>query len=140
MMDPKQSYQTILGIAPLYLGFAEDRLYEQEMRIEGKLPFKVSDLPPAELVVKPMYPNFIVGTSSEAGFKWTSRSSVPTNPLGVSSVAGVGIAVALLLPAVQQARAAARRTQYQSREFAPVEKREFIPVERGKGSDRKREF
>jgi hypothetical protein len=57
-----------------------------------------------------------VCTVDEGGFRWTSRRSFPDLPLangivGVGGVSTAAVGVALLLPAVQQAREAARRTQ-----------------------------
>lgn len=116
MTDPRQTYETIFGIAPLYVGFIETAL-RKELRYEGKFPFKTSDLPPSELITSPMFPNFTVATIDKKGFHWTARSSVPSNPLlgmnggiGGGSIAVASVGVALLLPAVQQAREAARRS------------------------------
>ncbi len=53
-----------------------------------------------------------MGFTNANGGTSLSRSSVPANPVGnVSTTAVVPVLVALLLPAVQQAREAARRTQ-----------------------------
>ena len=58
----------------------------------------------------------MVSESTKNGFRWTSRGSLPSLPFGgdvggIGSVGSVGVMAALLLPAVQQARMAARRTQ-----------------------------
>jgi type II secretory pathway pseudopilin PulG len=81
-----------------------------------KLPVALADVPPSEIVVRPLFPNVMVSESTAQGFRWTSRSSLPSLPFvgdagGVGSVGTIGVMAALLLPAVQQARMAARRTQ-----------------------------
>ncbi|MFN9222329.1 MAG: DUF1559 domain-containing protein, partial [Planctomyces sp.] len=59
-----------------------------------------------------MFPNVSVGYATEGGYAWKTRQSVPGTPVGNLSAGAVGgVLVALLLPAVQQAREAARRTQ-----------------------------
>ena len=80
------------------------------------LPITIADIPPAELVVRPLFPNVAVTTSDENGIHITSRQSLPGIPIiaGISEgngVVTVAIGTALLLPAIQQAREAARRTQ-----------------------------
>ena len=74
-------------------------------------------LPPSELVTGPLFPNVSWAVNTGAGVKGTGYSSLPAPGCGggsPSSMAAIPIAagsVALLLPAVQAARAAARRTQ-----------------------------
>ena len=81
-----------------------------------KLPVALADVPPSELVVRPLFPNVLVGESTNNGFRWVSRSSLPSLPFGgdaggIGSVGTIGVMTALLLPAVQQSRTAARRVQ-----------------------------
>ena len=79
-------------------------------------------LPPAELVTGPLFPNVSWterldgGGEVGGGVRGTGYASLPVNTLagGGSSVATPAILVSLLLPAVQQARAAARRSQSQN--------------------------
>jgi type II secretory pathway pseudopilin PulG len=76
----------------------------------------VADLPPAEVVVRPLFPNVSVTTSDENGIRITSRKSLQGIPIigGIgegNGIVTVAIGTALILPAVQQAREAARRSQ-----------------------------
>jgi hypothetical protein len=116
-MDPRKSYRVIMGLAPLLLnagmvGLKEARLIDRD----AEAPISLADIPPAEQVSRPLFPNLTVNTIDENGFMCTSRTSLPGIPLlagggGGSTVATSGVLVALLLPAVQQARTAARRSQ-----------------------------
>lgn len=78
-------------------------------------PLPEADFPAAELIAQPLFPNVSVCTVEDGRIVWRSRSSVPGVPLigGMDgpSVGTSAVLVALLLPAVQQARQAARRTQ-----------------------------
>ncbi|MCA9031736.1 MAG: DUF1559 domain-containing protein [Planctomycetaceae bacterium] len=120
IVDPRGSYGLLLNAAPTIVGLAELGLRKSgSMPRDFKFPIDVTDLPPAELVTGPLFPNVTVGSVSEEGFLVTSRSSLPGAPLvggigGGSGVATSGVLVALLLPAVQQAREAARRSQSQN--------------------------
>ncbi len=108
--DPAPGYQQILQFAPMGLTLLEQNVVPNLGGVE--MPFGVEDLPAAELVTAPMFPNIAVSYLTENGVGSTSRQSVPSNPLGnVSAAAAGSVLVALLLPAVQQAREAARRTQ-----------------------------
>ena len=87
-----------------------------QVSMSDEMPISVADVPPAELVVRPLFPNVSVAVVGKDGMKYTSRTSLPSMPFagafdGGTSVATTGVLVALLLPAVQQAREAARRTQ-----------------------------
>lgn len=73
------------------------------------------ELPPSDLITKPLFPNVSVCSVKDGMIHWQSRDSLPSLP-GVGSLSGPSVGssavlVALLLPAVQQAREAARRTQ-----------------------------
>ena len=64
----------------------------------------------------PLFPNVSVSVPGEDGIKFISRASTFGVPMqgsssSVSSAATIGVLTALLLPAVQSARAAARRAQ-----------------------------
>jgi len=116
--DPRKMYRSLVGLAPmlfpaLQLGMRE--ALKQQGMDDFELPISLADLPPAELVGRPLFPNVAVCTSDESGIRWTSRSSLPGFPLagsgGGGAVATSAVLVALLLPAVQQAREAARRAQ-----------------------------
>ena len=112
--DPRPGYQTMMTWAPMAMGMLEANVLS-EMSRDGEpltLPFGIQDLPSAEELVAPLFPNVSVSTVTDEGITMQSRQSVPGLPVGnVGSVAVVPILVALLLPAVQQAREAARRTQ-----------------------------
>lgn len=114
--DPRSSYRALLKMAPLGLSAGIGMLKaERVIPQRAELPIRASDLPPAEQVVQPLFPNVIVSTVDENGVSWTSRRSVPSVPLlsgfgsGNTSLT-VTAAAAVLVPAVQQARAAARRS------------------------------
>lgn len=118
VVDPRDGVKMLLGTAPTVVG-----LMEVGMRESGVLPpgfpqlFDSTLLPPAELVTLPLFPNVSYTTADNNGHLSYSKSSLPGVPLaggslgGSTGVATTGIAVALLLPAVQAAREAARRTQ-----------------------------
>jgi hypothetical protein len=77
--------------------------------------FPMFDLPSVERIAKPLFPSVHVATVDDAGIHYWGRQALPGLPLLGSpdglSAGTVAIGVALLLPAVQQAREAARRTQ-----------------------------
>jgi hypothetical protein len=115
--DPRATYQVLLGLAPFLLGGAQAGLRQSgALPPDFEFPLTVADIPPAELVVQPLFPNVTVVGVDENGVTYTSRSSLAGLPLsgsvdGGTAVATSAVLVALLLPAVQQAREAARRTQ-----------------------------
>lgn len=115
---PRQTMRGLVSLIPALLGFAEAGL--EGARLTGNLPeitlpTTSLDIPPTELVIKPLFPNVSWCVVDEVGIHLTSRSSSPAIPLiggaDSNSVAVSAVLVALLLPAVQQAREAARRTQ-----------------------------
>jgi len=115
--NPRRIYRSLMGYAPLLFSGAQAGLRNSGMfPPDMKLPVALADVPPSELVVRPLFPNVMVGESTENGFRWVSRGSLPSLPFGgdvggIGSVGTIGVLTALLLPAVQQARMAARRTQ-----------------------------
>lgn len=116
-MDPRKSYRTLLGLAPILANVAMAGLKETGLAsADAESPITLADIPPAEQVARPLFPNLCVCTVDDQGIRWTSRTSLPGIPFlagvgGGSTVATTGVLVALLLPAVQQARTAARRAQ-----------------------------
>lgn len=109
--NPAGLYSTLLSYAPMGIN-----LLSTEMRKQGReLPITVDEIPSSELVTEPMFVNVSVSTADDKGTTTVSRDSVPGIPVpmmsGGSGTATTAIAVALLLPAVQQAREAARRAQ-----------------------------
>lgn len=115
VMDPRPGYRQLLSFVPLGLGFLETTglpELSRETGVQLTMPFDVEDVPVPDEVTEPMFPNVSVGITSSSGAVSLSRNSVPANPVGsVGATATVPVLVALLLPAVQQAREAARRTQ-----------------------------
>ncbi len=115
---PRQTIRGLVAAAPFLIGLAETGV-NQASQFGAlppiKLPKTAIELPPAELVVQPLFPNVSWAVVDQTGFHWTTRSSAPAIPLvsgaDGSSVVVVAVLVALLLPAVQQAREAARRAQ-----------------------------
>lgn len=115
--DPRQSVELMMQLAPWVYPAAKLGIQETLGINENDLPFElpVADLPPAEIVTQGLFPNILVTTKNGNKIRWTSRTSLPGIPLlgggGGSTLAVGGIGAALLLPAVQQAREAARRAQ-----------------------------
>lgn len=124
IVDPRATYRMILGVAPIAAGFAQAAIGQATARRgdEGAprqappMIFQISELPPAEMVTKWLYPNVVSSKVDENGVTTKTSSSLPGLPIpggdsGAASVAVPAVLTALLLPAVQQAREAARRTQ-----------------------------
>ena len=112
--DPRKSVRFLMGLAPMILPAINAGIKEAGIPgTEGlQIKFSAADLPPAELVARPLFPNVSTCTADENGLKWTSRNSLPSIPFvgSATGLATVGVAAALLLPAVQQARGAARQS------------------------------
>jgi hypothetical protein len=106
--DTPMMYSRLIGQAPMLLGFVQMGMAQANPGME--FPLKAEDLPPAELVAASLFPNLSVSTVDKDGAKSYSRTSLPGSELFIST-GGASVMVALLLPAVQQAREAARRTQ-----------------------------
>jgi hypothetical protein len=70
-----------------------------------------SKAPSADAVKKLLFPGSAALVVDAQGARWISREAFPPISLSPGSTAGAGIATALLLPAVQSAREAARRAQ-----------------------------
>jgi hypothetical protein len=112
LSDPRPLYTTAITFLPLVMTglnrVAAAPGNQPAGRAAGKRMALLADIPPAEVITKPMFPNVTAVTVDAKGIRMQTRESVP----GVTSVAFVSpVAVALLLPAVQAAREAARRTQ-----------------------------
>jgi prepilin-type processing-associated H-X9-DG protein len=115
--NPRVIYQSLLKLAPYGMSALVATLKEERVLPKNaNLPWMLSDLPPAELIAGPLFPNVRSMTLNDSGITWTSHSSLPSLPVvggpggGNGALAG-SVATALLLPAVQQAREAARRSQ-----------------------------
>ncbi|MFO0429448.1 MAG: DUF1559 domain-containing protein [Planctomyces sp.] len=112
MSDPSAGYVQLMQFAPMGLNLLEQQALPNLGDGTLEMPFTAEDLPAVEQITEPLFPNVAVGYSLPNGFASTTRQSIPSSPVGnISSAAVVPILVALLLPAVQQAREAARRTQ-----------------------------
>ncbi|HSG71490.1 MAG TPA: DUF1559 domain-containing protein, partial [Planctomycetaceae bacterium] len=112
--DVRRGYQGLVGMAPSLIGIAQAGM-QQARQFQGgvgfQLPVSAADFPPSELVTRGLFPMVSVSVPTERGVKWMSRSSAPGLPIpGAGSGAAVPVLIALLLPAVQQAREAARRS------------------------------
>ncbi|MGH7202283.1 MAG: hypothetical protein ACREJB_16890, partial [Planctomycetaceae bacterium] len=108
--DPRKTYRTLVGLAPIILPLIKLGLRESNIpQLEDlDVPVHLSDLPPAEIVGKKLFPNVSVCTVDDQGIHCTSRISLPAIPLlgnanGATGLAVAGVGVALLLPAIQQA-------------------------------------
>ena len=113
MADPRETIKSLLGLVPMGLT-AFQAAAAQGGGPDKPFPIRAEDIPSVELVTAPLFPNVSVSTVDNAKMLWQSRSSVSSVPLlgsGGSGTAATATLVALLLPAVQQARTAARRAQ-----------------------------
>ena len=112
LSDPRPLYTTIVTYLPMVGGFLNqtvDRSGPTNSKRAGARMALLSDIPPAEVVTRPMFPNVAVVTVDGNGVRMRSRESAPG--LSTGAFVATPVMVALLLPAVQAARAAARRTQ-----------------------------
>ncbi|TWT49878.1 hypothetical protein KOR42_38300 [Thalassoglobus neptunius] len=117
IIDPRDTYRLIMGFAPMLVGLAEFGIRESgAFDPEFQLPISPADIPPSEVLLDSLFPNVSVTTVNTTGWQGYVRESMPGIPfLGGgntgTTVATSAVLVALLLPAVQQAREAARRAQ-----------------------------
>lgn len=115
-VETRATFRVLYNWLNIIMPFAQTAIYDSGvLGDEEELPFHVEDLPPGELVAAPLFPNLSVSVVGENDVQWMSRTSTYGMPLvgsggDASSVATVATLSALLLPAVQQAREAARRT------------------------------
>ena len=112
--DPRPGYRSMMTWAPMAMGMLESQVLPNisrgAQRVE--MPFGIQELPSVEELTEPMFPNVTVSTVTKEGVAGQGRHSAPGMPVGnVGSAAVVPVLIALLLPAVQQAREAARRTK-----------------------------
>jgi Protein of unknown function (DUF1559) len=115
LSDPRPTYSSIVTFLPLILSGIEQAMQQNQPqgapgRRSGRRMALLSELPPAEVLTRSMFPNAYAWTVDDHGLEAKSRESAPTI-VGPTGVAVTAIGVALLLPAVQAAREAARRTQ-----------------------------
>ena len=115
--DPRPIYRQLLSLAPFLMTAAKAGLVEGGLvPRDFEFPVGIADIPPTEIVTRPLFQNITMSVNTKDGFKNYSRNSMPSIPLigsvgGGGSIATIGVLTALILPAVQQAREAARRSQ-----------------------------
>jgi type II secretory pathway pseudopilin PulG len=109
--DPRGGLDFVVGLAPLLVGAAET-FANLNPRFPIRLPISQIDLPPVETVSKPLFPNVTVTVSDSKKWQSISRESLSVNANGgMVTIGAAAVGAAILLPAVQQAREAARRTE-----------------------------
>lgn len=108
LTDPRGTYRLLVGLAPAAFSVAKMGLSASGVDLSD-FPVTLADVPPAEVVTHSLFPNVSVSTSDENGVTWTSRSSL-AGFFGADSVAVAAVGIAVMLPAVQAARQAARRS------------------------------
>jgi hypothetical protein len=113
LTDPRPLYTAVVSYLPMVAGFINNAAEQGSGKARGQQSggrmALLADIPPAEVITRPMFPNVTAVTVDAKGVRLQSRESAP----GVSAGAFVGapVMVALLLPAVQASREAARRTE-----------------------------
>ncbi len=103
--DPKPGLQTIYTLVNTFSPMMLGQLAQQG--IEFNLP----PLPPMSDLEQHLAPSVTMTTRTPNGWFMESHYVVSTGNMGAAAPAVIGVGVALLLPAVQQAREAARRSQ-----------------------------
>lgn len=106
--DPRASMNALYNFIPM----ANSMIHTVAPTRRGRNIMTAADMPPAEFVTAPLFANVAMGIPSENGIQYIRRQSLPISPMpSIESGAAVPVLISLLLPAVQQARGAARRTQ-----------------------------
>ncbi|HXY37691.1 MAG TPA: DUF1559 domain-containing protein, partial [Planctomycetaceae bacterium] len=117
LSDPRPLYASAVTFLPMIASIAGQAAERgprmapgpRGNRAVGKRMGLLADIPPVEVLTRPMFPNVSAVTVDANGIRIQGRDSVPG--LALSGFVAAPVAVALLLPAVQAAREAARRTQ-----------------------------
>jgi type II secretory pathway pseudopilin PulG len=114
LSDPRPTYTAIVTFLPFILTGIDQAMQAQGPgRPGGRTGERMallSELPPPDVMTRSMFPNASAWTVDDRGLHGQSRESAP-GLVGSGGIAVSAIAVAILLPAVQAAREAARRTQ-----------------------------
>ena len=104
---PRHAIRLLVSIVPYLYQYGQIFMTQVRQHIESDIALSVTsiDIPPAEVVIKPLFPNITWGTVEDSGVRWTSRSSCPTLPaVGADGttiiVAAIGVAV--LVPALHK--------------------------------------
>jgi hypothetical protein len=117
LSDPRPTYTAIVTFLPFVLTGIDQAMLahgpEQAKRSSGKRMALLSELPPPDLLTRAMFPNASAWTVDDRGLHGKSRESAP-GLVGSGGIVVSAAAVAILLPAIQAAREAARRTQSQN--------------------------
>lgn len=108
--DDQQQFELAYGYLPMMKSILPGMMNEMDRDGQSdELMEMISQitLPSARCIHRHLQPSYTIFQRTETGVEIDSHQIIPTP----NSVAASGIAVALLLPAVQAAREAARRTQ-----------------------------
>jgi prepilin-type processing-associated H-X9-DG protein len=110
--DPRDTIPALLENSPTLIGVLNATLQSAAAQAGSKnkpplFHIDPSKVPTAAQIRPYMFPSFSAMTSTNEGIMFVSRDSVPS----VNAPAATGVTIALLLPAVQAAREAARRAQ-----------------------------
>ncbi|MEZ6124919.1 MAG: DUF1559 domain-containing protein [Planctomycetaceae bacterium] len=106
--DPRSSMEALYSFVPML----NSGIQTLAPTITGPDFINAAELPPSEIVCAPLFPNISVSVPGRNGTEYHTRQSLPVTPMpSASSGVAIPVLVALLLPAVQSAREAARRTQ-----------------------------
>ena len=90
--DPRPTYQFVLGVAPLLVGGAQAGLRQFPVfPPDFEFPISTVDIPPAELVVQPLFPNVSVASVDEQGVHYTSRVSLSGIPFSGAVDGGTAV-------------------------------------------------
>ncbi|MCA8989955.1 MAG: DUF1559 domain-containing protein, partial [Planctomycetaceae bacterium] len=114
--SPREGYQLLLSLGTTFLPFLQKTVLDEFGDQFEELPFYLEEVPPAELIAQPLFPNVVVSVADADGATVYSRISTAGFPMGggdmgMTTLAVGGVMAALLLPAVQSARGAARKAQ-----------------------------
>jgi hypothetical protein len=111
LSDPRPIYGSLVSLAPAWVPFIE-----QSFQLTGsdgstggsaKRTALLLEMPVAETVTRPLFPNISTWTSDAAGFHFRARESVPS----LISPATAGCTMALLLPGLGALCEQSRRQQ-----------------------------
>ena len=107
--DPRAILPPLVAVLPTMIPAMNAAIAAQTPPGRPKFALKLDPkkVPTAQEVSSRLFPNTMAVTLDREGLKVISRESIPS----VTGVGGVSVATALLLPAVQAGREAARRAQ-----------------------------